>query len=101
MPRILTFSELKALGVPYCQDHLRRLCDAGQFPAPVPISTRRIGWVEEEVIAWIASLIAKRDAAQAAKPVEHAEHGADGAAGGHDAGDHKKFVTSGRKKSEN
>ncbi|MCC7042066.1 MAG: AlpA family transcriptional regulator [Burkholderiales bacterium] len=46
----------------------------GDFPAPVQIGERAVGWVEGEVDVWIASKVAARDREQAAKRA--AEHGA-------------------------
>jgi prophage regulatory protein len=62
--RVLTFDQLKPeKGIVYSRDHLRRKVAAGEFPAPIPISERRIAWVESEVDAWLAERAAKRDAA--------------------------------------
>jgi prophage regulatory protein len=33
----------------------------GKFPRQVPISPNRVAWVEEEIEAWQAERIAKRD----------------------------------------
>jgi prophage regulatory protein len=35
----------------------------GKFPRPVPLGIKAKGWVEAELDAWIAKLIAERDAA--------------------------------------
>ena len=40
---------------------LYRLVQKGQFPKPIKISTKLVGWVESEVIAWLESRIAQRD----------------------------------------
>jgi len=40
---------------------LYRLVQKGQFPKPIKISTKLVGWVESEVIAWLESRIAHRD----------------------------------------
>ena len=34
---------------------IRRLVKAGNFPKPIQISTRRIGWNREAIISWLAS----------------------------------------------
>jgi prophage regulatory protein len=61
--RLITFARLgREKGIDYCRDHLRRLCDAGKFPRPIPISGRRIGWEESEIDDWIAKRAAQRDA---------------------------------------
>ena len=36
----------------------------GTFPTSVPIGKRTVGWLEEEVEAWIEKRIAARDTAQ-------------------------------------
>ena len=33
----------------------------GEFPAPIPLGARAVGWVEAEVDHWIEGQIAKRD----------------------------------------
>jgi prophage regulatory protein len=43
---------------------LYELIDQGQFPAPVPLSDRRVAWVLDEVDAWIEARIAERDQPQ-------------------------------------
>lgn len=53
--RLLVFEQLRPQkGIPYHRDHLRRLCKAGKFSAPVNLSDQRIAWVEAEVDDWIA-----------------------------------------------
>lgn len=60
--KLLSFGQLgPAKGVPYSRDHLRRLVKAGSFPAPVPISEKRIAWVEAEIDAWVRERVASRD----------------------------------------
>lgn len=60
--KLLTYPELRSQkGIVYQRDHLRRKCKAGEFPQPVALSPRRIGWVESEVDGWLAALAAKRD----------------------------------------
>jgi prophage regulatory protein len=34
---------------------------AGTFPAPVPLGDRAVGWLEDEIEAWVQSRIAARD----------------------------------------
>lgn len=34
---------------------------SGEFPKPVPLVGRRVGWVEAEVQEWIQGRIARRD----------------------------------------
>jgi len=58
--RLLTFGQLKERGIPWCRDHLRRKAKAGEFPAPIPVSDKRIAWVESEIDAWMAARAAER-----------------------------------------
>ncbi len=42
---------------------------AGEFPSPIALGARSVGWVESEINAWIAARInASRKPAQTAKP---------------------------------
>lgn len=41
------------LGIP--KTSLRRLVDAGDFPAPISLGPRSIGWRAEEVEEWLES----------------------------------------------
>jgi prophage regulatory protein len=34
----------------------------GTFPTPVPLGERAVGWIEDEVAAWLDARIAERDA---------------------------------------
>ena len=43
--------------------HLMREAKAGRFPAPVQIGPNSVGFVEEEVLAWMENKIQRRDAA--------------------------------------
>ncbi|HHM4445480.1 TPA: helix-turn-helix transcriptional regulator [Pseudomonas aeruginosa] len=38
-----------------------KLIGEGEFPKPVPLVGRSVGWVESEVHEWIRSRIAQRD----------------------------------------
>ena len=37
----------------------------GDFPKPVPLNDKRVGWIESEIDEWIASRVAARDNAPA------------------------------------
>lgn len=82
--RLLSYPQLRDRGVRYTQRHLSNLVQDGKFPRPVVLSTRpngdpaRIAWAEDEIDAWIAALVAKRDEDSAAPrrvraPAKHAE----------------------------
>jgi prophage regulatory protein len=59
--RLLTFPQVKAKGIPWCRDHLRRKANAGEFPAPIALSDSRIAWLESEVDDWITARAAERE----------------------------------------
>ena len=48
-------------GINYSRDHLRRKVKAGEFPKPIPVSERRIAWIETEIDDWLAARAAERD----------------------------------------
>ena len=58
--RILTFDQLKAKGIPYCREQVRRKAKAGEFPPPISLSNHRIAWIEAEIDAWIETRAARR-----------------------------------------
>jgi prophage regulatory protein len=76
MSNLIPYAALKAKGVPYSKTHTWRLeqfhkeVDAGTkektsaplFPYRVPIGPAKYGYVEEEIDAYVAELIANRDA---------------------------------------
>jgi prophage regulatory protein len=67
--RVIVFDRLKSeKGITYSRDHLRRKCDKGEFPKPIPLSEHRIAWVEAEVDAWLAKRAAQRDGAASPAP---------------------------------
>lgn len=57
--RIITRHELRAL-VPYTPQHVLRLEKRGLFPARVQIGPNRVGWLQSEVEAWLATRIDNR-----------------------------------------
>ena len=59
--KLLTFHQLKELGVFYSREHIRRLVKIGAFPQPLQLSESRIAWLEDDVIGWIESRAALRD----------------------------------------
>jgi prophage regulatory protein len=65
---LLTYPELRSHGIPYSEEHVRRLMKSGQFPKAIklgPHVNARKAWVADEIDAWIAAKIAERDAAAA------------------------------------
>ena len=60
--RILSKKDLRQL-VLYSPAHIDRLEKAGLFPKRVQLGPCRVGWVESEVLEWLADRIKQRDAA--------------------------------------
>ncbi|MGH7037065.1 MAG: helix-turn-helix transcriptional regulator [Stellaceae bacterium] len=54
--------------VGYSPMHIWRLEKAGRFPHRVKLGPNSVGWVAEEIDAWIEARIAERDAALQSKP---------------------------------
>lgn len=52
---LLSPRDLRALGITYHINHLRRLWQRGEFPAPVHLSARKIVWSKLSILRWIAS----------------------------------------------
>ena len=60
MPRLLTYPELREMGVVYTRQHLSTLEAACKFPKRVALGEARVAWVEQEVIDWIEAKMAAR-----------------------------------------
>jgi len=45
----------------YSPQHIARLEAAGQFPKRVRLGPGRVGWIEEEVQAWLRERVSRRD----------------------------------------
>jgi len=58
--RLLSKRQLKEL-VLYSPQHIARLESAGKFPKRVALGECRVGWIEEEVLAWLQERIDARD----------------------------------------
>jgi Prophage CP4-57 regulatory protein (AlpA) len=50
----LSPKDLRAKGVPYGMNHLRRLWQSGKFPKPIKLSERKLVWLESEIEAYVA-----------------------------------------------
>jgi len=46
----------------YSPQHIARLEAAGQFPKRIRLGPGRVGWIEEEVQAWLRERVSRRDA---------------------------------------
>ena len=58
--RLLSKRQLKEI-VLYSPQHISRLEAAGEFPKRVQLGPSRVGWVEDEVLAWLQKRIDERD----------------------------------------
>jgi predicted DNA-binding transcriptional regulator AlpA len=59
--KIVTFDELNSLwGIRFSRQHLHRLERAKQFPIRVKIGKHHIGWIESEIVDYVAARVAMR-----------------------------------------
>jgi hypothetical protein len=56
--RLIGPKDLPAKGIVYHLNHLRRLWQRGDFPAPIYTSARRFAWPEDVIDSWIDERIA-------------------------------------------
>ena len=70
MALILSYPEVRARAVNLSKHRLWVLERAGRFPRRVNVSTNRIGWIAEEIDAYLAACIAARntDSTPVARP---------------------------------
>lgn len=52
--RILTVAEVCRITT-FSRVHLHRLVRSGDFPAPVQVGARKVGWLRSTVQEWLAS----------------------------------------------
>ena len=57
--KLLTMDQLREL-VPFSKVHVYRLIQLGEFPRQVPLTERRVAWIESEIRAWIAERVEAR-----------------------------------------
>ena len=53
MMRLVTFAELRPMGVLYTRQHLYNLETKGLFPKRVKLGGGRVAWVTKDVMAWV------------------------------------------------
>ncbi|WP_449226818.1 helix-turn-helix transcriptional regulator [Azospirillum argentinense] len=58
--RVLRFPQVKEL-VSFSRMHVDRLEKAGSFPQRIKLGANSVGWIESEVIAWVASKAEQRE----------------------------------------
>jgi predicted DNA-binding transcriptional regulator AlpA len=59
--RILSYADLRAKGIRFSRQWIRKLVVAGKFPGPIELGEHSTGFVETEIDDWIARRIHKRD----------------------------------------
>jgi predicted DNA-binding transcriptional regulator AlpA len=67
--RIVRYEQLAPeKGIRGSRSKIRRMVAAGDFPKPIPLDDREIyatiGWLDEELDAWIAERARRRDVAK-------------------------------------
>lgn len=63
--QLVSFDELKAMGISFSTQHLNRLIKAGEFPKAIklgPARNSRKAWLKSDIEAWISDRVASRDA---------------------------------------
>jgi prophage regulatory protein len=64
--RIYRYPDLRPAGVPYTRKHVTHLEKQDEFPMHVELGPNSVGWVAEEVDAWVEERIRRRDVRRAA-----------------------------------
>jgi prophage regulatory protein len=60
--RIIRREKLRELIDPPLSDRqINRLIDEGEFPKPIPLGLRTVGWLEDEIVEWQKERIRRRD----------------------------------------
>ena len=75
--KVLSRKDLKALGIIWCNVHLRRQEDAGQFPRRIYLGKNTCVWDEREIHEWLESKAAERQPEAKAAETEAEEAKAD------------------------
>jgi hypothetical protein len=71
MKKIVGFSSLPEYGIKWSRVHVSRLEKEGKFPKHFNLAPQSIGWLEEEILAWIDERAAARSRGDAAREVAH------------------------------
>jgi prophage regulatory protein len=54
---LVSKKDLKALGIPYCAQHIARLEAAGLFPQRIKLGACRVAWRYKDVLNWIEARV--------------------------------------------
>jgi predicted DNA-binding transcriptional regulator AlpA len=60
MPEFLKLADLKAAGIEFASNHLKRLEEQGEFPKRIQLSANKPRWIKSEVEKFVADKIAHR-----------------------------------------
>ena len=58
--KILSHSDLRERGIRWTKQHIWRKVRSREFPLPVHLGPSTVGWVEDEVDAWLKARAAER-----------------------------------------
>lgn len=64
--QLVSFEELKGIGIPFSTQHLNRLIKSGHFPKAIkfgPARNSKKAWLKADIDAWIEERIKLRDEA--------------------------------------
>lgn len=59
--RLLSFKQLRAMGISWSREHVWRLEAANKFPRRIYLSPQRVAWFEDEVLQWLEARAAERN----------------------------------------
>jgi prophage regulatory protein len=71
--KIVGFKGLPEYGITWSRVHVSRLEKEGKFPKHINLAPQSIGWLEEEILAWIEERAAARSTGSTADPIASAE----------------------------
>jgi predicted DNA-binding transcriptional regulator AlpA len=60
-PIYLNYKDLLAFGIRFSREHLLRLEAASKFPKRIYLSSQKVVWLSDEVVAWRLEREAERD----------------------------------------
>jgi prophage regulatory protein len=60
MPTLLSYEDLKLIGITWSREHLWRLEAANKFPRRIYLSSQKIAWFEGEILEWLGQRAAER-----------------------------------------
>ena len=58
---LLSYDDLRVMGIRYCREQLRRLERDRKFPRRLRFSSARIAWLQHEIFEWIDERAEERE----------------------------------------